>query len=140
MPKGPPPAWNRRDCSFDHLVRAALQQGYGQVLVYGGIEDLDRAHAVRRGIYRCARHRGVTADAGQAADLARGDEMGIRRAGGGVFELRYRVWSKRQGRKGVLDRHGQDRAQWPYDPRRPATGGERLSWAGKDETGQPVIH
>jgi hypothetical protein len=139
LPKGPPPGWTRRDCSQDHLVRAALKQGYGKILILGGIEDLARAHDIRRGIYRCAKHRGITADAGRAEGFASGEEMGIQKTGS-IYELRFRVWSKRQGRKGVLDRHGSDRTRWPYDPLRKATDAERMSWANKDETGQPVIH
>jgi hypothetical protein len=137
--KGPPPAWNRRDCSFDHLVRAAVVKGYGRVLVYGGIEDIGRAHEIRKGIYRCARHRKLTADAGPSSRLAGGDEMGIRKTGR-TYELRYRIFSKRTGKKSVLDRHGPDRSKWPYDPRRPANAAERESWAARDERGRPVTH
>jgi hypothetical protein len=91
MPKGPPPTWSRRDCRFDHLVMAALGQGYGKVLVYNGIESEERAHDIRRGIYRCAKHRGVSADAGRSVLASGEDEMGVRRAVGGTFSLRYRL-------------------------------------------------
>jgi hypothetical protein len=137
--KGPPPPWNRRDCSFDHLVAAAAARGSGKVMVYSGIPDLERAHAIRRGIYRCAKHRGVTADAGPAGQLAGGDDMGVRKAGG-EYELRYRIWTKGQGRKRLLAKYGSDRSQWPYDPRRPATQDEKDSWANKNERGEPVRH
>ena len=138
MPKGPPPAWSRRDCRFDHLVVAALNRGYGVVLVYSGIESEERAHDIRRGIYRCAKHRGVSADAGRSVTTSSDDEMGVRRAGNGTWTLRYRLFDKRVARKAHIDRHGADRAAWPYNPRRPATDDERQSWANRDENGRIV--
>jgi hypothetical protein len=138
--KGPPPQWNRRDCRFDHLVGAAVAQGYGKTLRYTGIETLDRADEVRRGIYRCAKHRGISGDAGPARILiADPAAMGIRKSGD-TFELWFRVWAKREGRKRHIRRYGPDRGSWPYNPRRPATAGERESWANRDETGKAVIH
>lgn len=138
MPKGPPPSWTRRDCRFDHLVLAALGQGYGKVLVYDGIESEERAHDIRRGIYRCAKHRGVSADAGRSVMVTSDDEMGVRRAVGGTFSLRFRLFDKRHARKAHLERHGPDRQAWPYNPRRPATDSERASWATRDEKGTVV--
>jgi len=124
---------------MDHLVVAALQEGYGQVLRYTGIETIDRAHDIRRGIYRCTKHRGITADAGPSGQIVDGEEMGVHKTGS-TYELWYRVWSKRQGRGRHLKRYGPDRTNWPYDPRRGATDEERESWANRDETGRAVIH
>ena len=139
MAKGPPPPWNRRDCTFDHLVAAAVAKGSGRVMVYSGIADIGRAHAIRRGIYRCAKHRGLSADAGPSGRLVSGDDMGVRKTGS-EYELRYRVWSKGSGRKRVLEKYGPNRGGWPYDPRRKATDAERDSWANHNELGQPVRH
>lgn len=139
MGKGPPPQWNRRDCRFDHLVAAAVQKGYGRVLVYNGIDDYERAEDIRRGIYRCAKHRGLTADAGPAGRTVSGDDMGIRKKGR-TYEVWYRIWTKNQGRKRHLATYGPDRSQWPYDPRRRATTAERESWANQNELGDPVVH
>jgi hypothetical protein len=137
VPKGPPPAWSRRDCSFDHLVQAAMAKGNGTELVYGGIETPERAHEIRRGIYRCAKHRGMTADAGPSGRLAEDGQMGVYKTGS-TYALHYRVWDKRSGRKAHLARRGTDRSAWPYDPRRPATSDERETWAARDETGRVV--
>ena len=140
MAKGPPPQWKRRDCRFDHLVAAAIAKGNGTVLKYTGVDDYDRAEEIRRGIYRCARHRNITADAGPAGRVVSGaDEMGVHKRGRG-YEVWFRVFSKRAGRKAVLERHGAERANWPYDPRRPATAEERESWANRNERGDAVIH
>jgi hypothetical protein len=140
MAKGPPPNWKRRDCRFDHLVAAALIKGYGVVLKYTGIETYDRAEEIRRGIYRCAKHRQITADAGPGGRLVTGaDEMGVRKKGR-EYEVWYRVHNKRSGRKAHLERYGADRSAWPYDPRRPASAAERESWANRNERGDAVIH
>lgn len=140
MGKGSPPAWNRRDCRFDHLVQAAVTKGYGRVLKYTGIADYDRAEDIRRGIYRCARHRNITADAGPGGRLVTGpDEMGVRKKGR-EYEVWYRVHDKRSARKAHLQRYGADRSKWPYDPRRRATAAERESWANRNERGDAVIH
>jgi hypothetical protein len=138
MPKGPPPSWKRRDCRFDHLVTAALDQGYGKVLVYSGIETEDRAHEIRRGVYRCAKHRGVSADAGRSATTSSTDEMGVTRAPDGTYTLRYRLFDKRAARKSHVERNGTDRQQWAYNPRRPASDSERESWANRDEHGRII--
>jgi hypothetical protein len=130
----------KRDCRFDHLVTAAVAKGTGTVLVYDGIPDEERAHEIRRGIYRCARHRELTAEAGPSGRLVTGDEMGIRKRRDGTFELRYRIWSKRDGRKRHLEKYGPDRSKWPYDPRRRATTDEREAWANRDERGAVVKH
>lgn len=139
MAKGPPPAWNRRDCRFDHLVGAALGQGPGKELIYKDIDSFDRADDVRRGIYRCAKHRGLTADAGPSRPADQG-KMGMHRQPDGKWQVRFRVFDKRAGRKHHIQTYGSDRSQWPYDPRRRATAEERASWANRDEQGNPVIH
>jgi hypothetical protein len=136
--KGPPPSWSRRNCDFDHLVGAAIGQGYGKILRYTGIETLQRAHEIRRGIFRCAQHRGIAADAGPSDRLVTGSkEMGVHKAGPD-YELWYRVWSKQQARKRHLERYGSDRQNWPYNPRRPQNQAEKDAYAVRDETGRPV--
>lgn len=142
MGKGPPPQWNRRDCRFDHLVAAALTKKLGTVMVYGGIDTWERADDIRRGIYRCASHRGLTAAAGPGGRTVSGDPaevMGIRKTGQ-QYELRYKIVSKNSGRRRHLDTYGPDRANWPYDPRRRATPDELAAHANRNELGAPVAH
>jgi hypothetical protein len=138
MVKGPPPIQVRRDCRFDHLVAAGLTKGYGTVLVYSGIPSLERGHEIRRGVYRCARHRGVSVEAGPSR-LVTGDEMGLR-PDGAEFELRFRLWTKTGGRARILDKHGTDRANWPYDTRRAKNQDDVDYWAslGLNEKGHRV--
>lgn len=122
---------------MDHLVVAAMNKGYGVTLVYSGIETEERAHDIRRGIYRCAKHRGVSADAGPSR-LVTGDDMGVRKTTTGTFTLKFRLWDKKTARASHIKRNGADRQQWAYNPRRSATPEERLSWANRDEKGNPV--
>ena len=138
MPKGPPRI-GQRDCRFDHLVAAAIGKGYGVILVYTGIESLERGHDIRRGIYRCAKHREITAEAGKSSQLADGDEMGLRKVGD-EYELRFRVWDKKSARAQMLQRYGTDRSKWPYDPRRKKNQEDIDFWAaqGLDEKGHKV--
>lgn len=139
MPKGPPPIQTRRDCRFDHLVIAALKKGYGVVLVYSGIETQERGHDIRRGIYRCAKHREVSAEAGPSRLVDDGDVMGLR-AAGSEYELRFRLWSKAGARARILKQYGTDRSKWPYDPRRPKSQEDIDYWAtlGLNEKGHRV--
>jgi hypothetical protein len=138
MPKAPPPLQTRRDCRFDHLVVQAIGRGFGVVLVYDGIETEERGHEIRRGIYRCAKHRDVSAEAGPAR-LVTGEEMGLHANGKG-YRLLFRLWSKTSGRKRLLDRHGTDRAAWPYDPRRTKNQEDIDAWAaqGLNEKGHRI--
>jgi hypothetical protein len=140
MSKGPPPEWRRRDCSFDHLVGAAVSAGWGQILKYEGIETIERAQEIRRGLYRCAKHREISMEGGTVALAADDETMGIRRERDGTYTIKFRVWTKAQARKAHLARYGSSRESWPYDPRRPATQEERASWANKNELGEPVFH
>jgi len=110
------------------------------VLIYRGVEDIERAQTIRRGLYRCAGHRGITMEGGRVALASDDDEMGIRRERDGTYTLKYRVWTKAQARKAHLAKYGSDRSAWPYDPRRPATAEERESWSNRNELGQPVHH
>ena len=138
MPKGPPPSWSRRDCSFDHLVAAAIDQGYGKVLKYGGVETEERAHEIRRGIYRCARHRGVSAEAGKSVTTSSNDEMGVHREPGGTYAVWYRIHDKRVARKAHLERHGADRQSWPYNPRGKSSDAEREAHMPRNKRGEIV--
>ena len=138
MPKGIPNT-KRWDCRFDHIVVAGVAQGYGKELVLSGIEDYARADDIRKGIYRCARHRKISAEAGPSRVVTGDDEMGIRKTGK-TYELRFRLHNKASARKRHIEKYGADRANWPYDPRRKATDEERESWAPRNERGEPVIH
>lgn len=139
MAKGGVPN-NRADHRFDHLVVAAMEKGYGQELRYQGIETFERADDIRRGIYRCAKHRGITADAGRNVPTEDDNEMGMHKMPDGTWELRYRIWSKAQARKRHLERYGTDRSKWPYDPRRPMTEEEKQKLYVYNELGQRVTH
>jgi hypothetical protein len=117
--KGPPPGWRARDCTWDHLVVAVIRAGPGEELVYYGIADADRALEIKRGIYRCGNHRKVSVQVSwpfNGVMTSRSDHWPPDRVGG-AFQLTITMWVKARGRKHVVDTHGPDRQQWPYNPR-----------------------
>jgi hypothetical protein len=139
MGKGAPTG--RADHRFDHLVVAAVDKGYGVELRYQGIGDFERANDIRKGIYRCGRHRGLAVEAGSGREADAG-EMGIHKMANGEWEVRYRIHDKKSARKRHIEKYGTDRSKWPYDPRRKATTEEReaLSAHKRNELGQKVNH
>jgi hypothetical protein len=109
-----------RDCSWDHLVQAAIKAGFNVPLIYAGIETPDRALEIKRGIYRCARHRKVSVQVtwpykGQMT--SKSDQWPPDKVNG-TYQLTILLFLKTHGRKHVVDKHGTDRQQWPYNPRR----------------------
>jgi hypothetical protein len=141
MPKAPPRPSTQRDCRFDFLVGAAVERGHGQVLKYTGIETVERGHEIRRGLYRCAKHREISMDAGPSR-LVSGDdpdEMGLRPVGD-EYELWFRTWSKSGARARHIKKYGTDRSQWPYDPRRAKSQEDIDYWAsmGLNEKGHKL--
>lgn len=143
MPKAPPPAWTQRDCRFDYLVAAALEQGAGRELDYAGIETPDRAADVRRGIYRCAAHRGVSA---WVSWVHSGEETTKTamwppdKQPDGTYALKFAVVDKRTARKRHLAVYGPDRSRWPYNPRAPKSDADVAAWRqqGRNEKGHRV--
>jgi hypothetical protein len=143
MAKGPPPPWASRDCRFDHLVAAALKQGYGKPVVYHGIETPERAKEIKNGIYRCARHRKISAwvewtHSGRVT--TKSADWPPDKQADGTYSLTFTVASKNAARKRHLEKYGTDRQQWPYNPRQAKTQDDIDAWAerGLDEKGHRV--
>jgi hypothetical protein len=140
MPKGPPPTWTSRDCRFDHVVTAVAGQGTGKPVSYQGIDTPDRAKDIKQGVYRCARHRGLSASVEWLHSgrlTSKSDDWPPDREPDGTYTLKITIYTKAQARKRHLARYGTDRSKWPYDPRRPKTQADIDAWAarGLDEKG-----
>ncbi|MBO2459385.1 hypothetical protein [Actinomadura violacea] len=60
---------------------------------------------LRRGLFNAAKLHGVSLHCNAA------------RQKDGTFTLTYAVHSKTAGRAHVMNKHGEDRTRWPYDPR-----------------------
>jgi hypothetical protein len=140
MPKAPPPPWTQRDCRFDYLVGAALAAGAGEEITMTGIDTPERAADIRRGVYRCAGHRGVSAwvkwrHSGQWTTVT--TLWPPDRQAGGTYTLVFAVTDKRAARRRHLATYGADRARWPYNPRRPKSPEDVAAWqrAGRNEKG-----
>lgn len=143
MAKAPPPPWTERDCRFDYLVAAALKLGAGQEITMNGIADAGRAEDIRRGVYRCAGHRHVSA----WVKWQHSGEWTTKTAlwppdkqADGTRTLVYAVTDKRTARKRHLATYGADRAAWPYNPRRPKSDDDVAAWKkqGRNEKGHRI--
>ncbi len=123
MPRGPAPAYRARKepVTDDYLMAVITQAGgaghhdattglYG-TLVLRGIKDRDEAKEWDRSLYRCALWltRNRNADISVSTKIERD---------GSAYLVRFSVFNKTHARAHILNKHGSDRAQWPYDPRR----------------------
>lgn len=143
MPKAPPRAWTQRDCRFDYLVGAAADAGYGQTVTMDGIADAPRALDIKRGIYRCAGHRGISG----YVEWRRGADWHSHavmwppdKEADGTYVLRFAVFDKRAARKRHIQVHGTDRSKWPYNPRAGKSAADIAAWQeqGLNEKGHRV--
>jgi hypothetical protein len=140
VPKGPPAPWTSRDCRFDHVVAAAIDQGFGKPLTYTGIETPERAHDIKNGIYRCSRHRGISTwvewlHSGRTT--TKSADWPPDKSADGTYSLVINIGTKTQARKRHIAKYGTDRANWPYNPRQRKTQADIDAWAerGLDEKG-----
>jgi hypothetical protein len=140
MAKGPPPAWTSKDCRFDHVVAAAIEQGHGKPLTYTGIETPERAKDIKNGFYRCCRHRQISGwvewiHSGRTT--TKSAEWPPDKQPDGTYSLTLNISTKSQGRKRHIAKYGTDRQQWPYNPRRGKSAEDIEAWAaiGRDEKG-----
>lgn len=121
MPKGPAPPWRARDCRFDHVVAAAIENGQ---LVYDGIGSPERALEIKRGVYRCAQHRKVSVKVSwpfSGTMTSKSDSWPPDKVKG-AYQLTIEVFRKSHGRTHVVTEHGTDRQLWPYNPRKKEKG------------------
>jgi len=140
MPKGPPPRWTQRDCRFDHVVAAAVAESMDKPLTYRGIDKPDRAKEIRQGVYRCARHRGISVAVSwlySGRETTMSAEWPPDKQPDGTYTLKITLYSKARARKRHLATYGTDRANWPYDPRQPKSQADIDAWAeqGLDQRG-----
>ncbi len=143
MPKAPPPPWTQRDCRFDYLVGAAAELGSGQPVTMAGIETPERAEDIRRGVYRCAGHRGISAwvtwqHSGEwTTTVAMWPPY---KQADGTYTLVFAITDKAAARKRHLAVYGTDRARWPYNPRAGKSAADVEAWRrqGRNEKGHRV--
>lgn len=107
MPRGPTPSWRQ---PAEHTrqalpyVRAALKYGYDVEMPITEVTEKDVLN-FRRGLFNAAKLIGVSL------------HCHARREKDGTYTLTYAVHHKRDGKAHVLAKHGDDRIQWPYNPR-----------------------
>lgn len=111
MPKGASRRWRQLAPHTQEAIpwlNAAMTQGYDVECAISGVASSDRAGYLKRGLFRAAAIQKVSV------------HVHVRRQKNGTYTLLYAVHSKTAGRAHILAKHGNDPAQWPYDPRRPA--------------------
>lgn len=143
MPKAPPPPWTQRDCRFDYLVAAAIAEGNGKDVKMDGIETTERAEDIRRGVYRCAGHRAISA----WVKWTYGGEWTRKTAQwppdkqpDGTYTLVFAVTDKTTARKRHIAVNGTDRTKWDYNPRARKSPADVEAWRaqGRNEKGHRV--
>jgi hypothetical protein len=115
--RGPAPEWKRRKLPItDELIQASVNQsngvcntetGHYGLLVYSGLESRDVAIEYKNSLFRCAKYLGYSI----WVDKPKKDASG-------TYSLEFRAINKAHARRWILAQHGNDRSQWPYDPRR----------------------
>ncbi|MEU9022333.1 hypothetical protein [Actinomadura sp. NPDC048394] len=107
MPRGPARNWT---AVAEHtqqalpFVRAAVQYGHDVELQITEVAEGDVIQ-LRRGLFNAAKLHNVSIHVHAA------------RQKDGTYTLTYAVHSKRDGRAHILEKHGEDRTRWPYNPR-----------------------
>jgi hypothetical protein len=119
MPRGKRPTL--RDCRFDGIVAAVIQQGTGKPVTYTGITDPDRAADIRRGFYRCCQHRGISGWvqwAHSGTMTSKVADWPPDKQPDGTYTLILNITTKTAARKRHIQKYGTDRQNWPYNPRK----------------------
>lgn len=107
MPRGPARNWTQvAEHTQDALpyVRAALQYGHDVELEITEVTQ-DEVLNFRQGLHNAAKLHGLSL------------HCHSERQKDGTYTLTYAVHSKRDGRAYVLNKYGEDRTRWPYNPR-----------------------
>lgn len=124
MPRGAAPGWRRRqEPVLDDWLMASMHRAGGKhhpetghyaelVIVCDSVEEA-REHS--KALYRSARylHKWRLADIGVSTDRPKKKN--------GKFIVTFRAVDKTLARKHVMEKYGEDRSKWPYDPRRRGT-------------------
>lgn len=109
MPRGPAPAWTKAAPHTEEArpyVHAAYLQGLETEVHWTGIATKERAMMLRRGLFNASRlHRPqVSVSAAIEKD-------------GSGWKIRFTLHDKRVAKAYIVNKHGSDRSQWPYNPR-----------------------
>lgn len=123
MPRGPSPGWSRRtEPILDDWILKSINHAGGKYdadtghyakLVYAGCATKSRADQIEDALYRCGRylHRRKIADIGVHAKARKQPESD------GTFSVDYVAINKAHTYKYLIDKHGEDKNKWPYNPR-----------------------
>ncbi len=123
MPRGQGPAWRaRKPPVLDDWLMASVERAgglgrhhpetghYGELVI--ACADVTEAREHSRALYRCARYlsKWRIADVGVSVDRPKKKN--------GKWIITFRAVDKTLARNHVMQKYGNDRSKWPYDPRR----------------------
>lgn len=123
MPRGPAPAWRaRKQPVVDEWLMASVNQagglgkhdattGHYRELVIRGLATREEAAEWKRALHRCAvyLHKNKIADIGVRTAIERDGKQ---------YRIRFSAINKAHTYLFMIERYGEDRSKWPYDPRR----------------------
>lgn len=124
MPRGPAPQWRaRKEPVLDAYVLASVHRAGGPgahdkttgryaTMTIAGLASREEAAEYKRALFRSAKylHRLGMADVSMHCEPIKKD--------GDTYTLSFRAVDKTWARKLFLERYGNDRSKWPYDPHR----------------------
>lgn len=120
MPRGPSKGAQRmapHTKAAMPFVKAAIEQGHDVEVLLNDLKTVEEAESYRKGIHNAAGILGFSAH----TTAIKGDTgYTFHQAEDGTFYFHFAVHKKTTGRKHVLEKHGTDRSQWPYNPRQPS--------------------
>jgi hypothetical protein len=110
MPRGPARPWRELKphtrAAFP-FINAAIAQGYDVELTITEL-TADEWEDYKRGLFQAAKHSGVSV------------HVRHKKQADGSYHLTYAVHDKDKARAYVVQKYGDDRSKWPYNPRRPS--------------------
>jgi hypothetical protein len=123
MPRGPAPAWRARKppVTDDYLLASVNQAGglgkhdattgHYSELVIKGLSTKEEAAEWKRSLHRCAYYlfKNGLADISVKTAIERDGKQ---------YAVRFSAINKAHTYAHVIARYGEDRSQWPYNPRR----------------------
>jgi hypothetical protein len=123
MPRGPAPAWRARKqpVTDDYLLASVSRAGglgkhhpgtgHYSELVIRGLDTKEEAAEWKRSLHRCAYflHKNGIADISVKTKIERD---------GKKYAIRFTAINKAHVYRFMIERYGEDRSLWPYDPRR----------------------
>lgn len=101
------------------LIDGAIAKGWYEVEIpVTGLKSVEEAESWRKGIHNSATLAGASAHT--TAVKGEDGRYTFQQDDDETYRFSFVLHKKTAGRKHILEKHGTDRSQWPYDPRQPS--------------------